>query len=79
MTTLLLLLATLAVGYLTGRARPGRRAADWAAWWRHAPHPTGLRYAAVVAVTCTDNLAWAATHPHQVWQHRRNRTTEETR
>ncbi|MCB5168029.1 hypothetical protein LG634_24780 [Streptomyces bambusae] len=69
MTGLLLAVAVVA-GYLAGRARPARRASDWARW---QTRPTGLRYAAVWTIFSAEDLVWLATHPgraRQAWRAR---------
>jgi len=67
------LAAALAVGYAIGRARPGHRASQWAAWQRIGKRPTGWRYAATWTVLSAENLGWLIAHPVQgwrAWQHR---------
>ncbi|WP_051790095.1 hypothetical protein [Streptomyces sp. NRRL S-1022] len=65
-------LATLAVGYLLGRARLGHRLSDWANWQKYGK-PTGWRYAVMFTVLSAENLGWLVAHPVQgwhAWQHR---------
>lgn len=44
-----LALATLAIGYLLGRARPLHRASDWANWQKYGK-PTAIHDAATAAI-----------------------------
>jgi hypothetical protein len=61
----LLLAAAVVAGYLTGRARPARRASDWAAWQHQ---PTGLRLATAWTIRSVENIGWLLTHPVQGWR-----------
>ncbi|MCX5522243.1 hypothetical protein OG342_05090 [Streptomyces bobili] len=74
MTTALMALALLALGYTLGRLRPLHRALDWANWQSYrTARPAGLRYAAMFALLSAENLTWLAAHPAQgwhAWKHR---------
>jgi len=68
-----LVVASLALGYLLGRARLGHRASQWAAWQSVGTRPTGWRYAATWTVLSAENLGWLLRHPVKgwhAWQHR---------
>lgn len=74
--TALTLAAALALGYLLGRARPARRAADWAAWLPYAqPRITrrDWRWWAAQPIYLAEILLLLARAPRRTvhdWQHR---------
>jgi hypothetical protein len=63
-----LAVAALAVGYTLGRARPGHRLSDWAAWQLVGKRPTGPSWWLGYTVRSAENIGWLAAHPVQGWQ-----------
>lgn len=73
MSTAVLFVAALVVGYLLGRVRLGHRLSDWAAWQSVGTRPTGWRYAVMFTVLSAENLGWLIIHPVKgvhAWRHR---------
>lgn len=69
MTTALIALTALAIGYGLGRYRPAHRISDWAHWQTYGKTPARrtARWWAVWAVISTENLALLLRHPIRAW------------
>lgn len=75
MTTALIALTGLAVGYALGRYRPAHRMSDWAHWQTYgkAQERRTARWWTVWAVISAEEIGWLLRHPTRTghaWKHR---------